>query len=199
MKMNPDAFHGPPEEEVTLCKAWVRISEDSVVCNMKREVGFWIKVLDYVDKKLNVTGGQTYDSLNEKWKTLRPKVAQFYGVYNNTIRRAMSGTGDGDYTKKALQDIVLNMEYRLHFFMQGSFNLNMKDGNDEENRMQEVQRPMGRDGSKKKVRASKATFTADIDEALAVFDNEERRSHCLFRDQKEGARNKAINVGNARI
>nr|GEU41843.1 hypothetical protein [Tanacetum cinerariifolium] len=123
MKMNPDAFHRPPEEEVTLCKAWVRISEDSVVCNMKREVGFWIEVLDYVRKKLNRR--------------------------SNGGARSSTTNGHGRIEEKTV--------------------------------------------------ASKATSTTYIDEALVVFDNEERRMHCLFGDQKEGARNKAINVGNARI
>ncbi|GJV47554.1 hypothetical protein Tco_1437766 [Tanacetum coccineum] len=38
----------------------------------------------------------------EKWNTLRPKVAQFCGVYSNVVRRAMGRVGDEDYTLKTL-------------------------------------------------------------------------------------------------
>ncbi|GJR45412.1 early light-inducible protein [Tanacetum coccineum] len=33
-----------PEEETALCKAWVRISEDSFVGNARKEKGFWVEV-----------------------------------------------------------------------------------------------------------------------------------------------------------
>ncbi|GJV10866.1 hypothetical protein Tco_1352407 [Tanacetum coccineum] len=65
------------EEEIALCKA-------------------------YVEGKMKVTGRRTYNSLNGKWNTLRPKVAQFCGVYSNIVRRAMGGVGDEDYTLKTL-------------------------------------------------------------------------------------------------
>ncbi|GJU76699.1 hypothetical protein Tco_1273769 [Tanacetum coccineum] len=58
MKRNPGGFHGP------LKKKWH--------CAKAR-------------KKLNVTSRQTYDMVNGKWKTSRPKVGQFCGVNNNVV------------------------------------------------------------------------------------------------------------------
>ncbi|GJS62808.1 nucleotide-binding alpha-beta plait domain-containing protein [Tanacetum coccineum] len=52
---------------------------------------------------MKVTGVRTYDSLNEKWKNLRRKMAHFCGVYNNATRRAQSGAGHGYYTHKTLE------------------------------------------------------------------------------------------------
>ncbi|GKF20598.1 hypothetical protein Tco_0069236 [Tanacetum coccineum] len=60
------------------------------------------KMLHYLkvgEKILNVIGGRTHESFNEKWKNWRFKVAQFSGVYDNVIRRAKSRVGDRDYTK----------------------------------------------------------------------------------------------------
>ncbi|GKD20952.1 hypothetical protein Tco_1222655 [Tanacetum coccineum] len=53
-------------------------------------------------EKYPITIRQTYDMVNGKWKTVRPKVAQICGVYHNVTRRALSGSGDGDYTHLAL-------------------------------------------------------------------------------------------------
>nr|GEW02116.1 hypothetical protein [Tanacetum cinerariifolium] len=47
---------------------------------------------------------RTYDIVNGKWKTVRPKVATFYGVYANTFRTYTSGDDDDDYIQRALTD-----------------------------------------------------------------------------------------------
>ncbi|GJR73057.1 putative RNA-directed DNA polymerase, eukaryota, reverse transcriptase zinc-binding domain protein [Tanacetum coccineum] len=52
---------------------------------------------------MKVTGVRTYDSLNEKWKNLRRKMAHFCGVYNNATRRSQSGARHEDYTHKTLE------------------------------------------------------------------------------------------------
>ncbi|GKC92981.1 hypothetical protein Tco_1158423, partial [Tanacetum coccineum] len=47
-----------PEKETALCKALVRISEDSVVGNSRKEKGFWVEVVngagdaDYIQREL---------------------------------------------------------------------------------------------------------------------------------------------------
>nr|GEV08746.1 hypothetical protein [Tanacetum cinerariifolium] len=38
-----------PEEEIALCKCWVCISEDSVKGNARKEMGFWVDILNEAD------------------------------------------------------------------------------------------------------------------------------------------------------
>ncbi|GJR18151.1 hypothetical protein Tco_0966678 [Tanacetum coccineum] len=92
------------EEVMTLTKKPAKRRNKRTVQNDEEvwEAGFWIEVLAYVEGKMKVTGRRTYNSLNGKWNTLRPKVAQFCGVYSNIVRRAMGGVGDEDYTLKTL-------------------------------------------------------------------------------------------------
>ncbi|GKF59709.1 RNA-directed DNA polymerase, eukaryota, partial [Tanacetum coccineum] len=60
-----------------------------------------------------ITKRRTYDMVNGKWKTVRPKVASFCGVYANTILTYTSGAGDADYLQRALTDY--HVEYRVLF------------------------------------------------------------------------------------
>ncbi|GJV67252.1 kinase RLK-Pelle-LRR-I-1 family protein [Tanacetum coccineum] len=65
-----------PEEEVTLCKAWVDVSKISLEGNAKWTFRFWSQVVLYFDKEMKESK-RGYDSLNCKWKNrLRPKVIQ---------------------------------------------------------------------------------------------------------------------------
>ncbi|GJX61637.1 hypothetical protein Tco_0294537 [Tanacetum coccineum] len=88
----------------------------------------------------NITFHQTYDVVNGKRKTMRLKVAHFCGVYQNVTRMAVSGAGDRNYTHA---------------------------GDNKEVDAKEVQRPMGRDTSKRKGAASSTSSTSRNEEALA--------------------------------
>nr|GEV86302.1 hypothetical protein [Tanacetum cinerariifolium] len=93
------------EEEIKLCKCWVHVFENSSVGNARRESGFWTEDLRYLENKTKAYGRRTYDMMNGKWKTVRPNVAQFCGVYANVMRRAQTnGAGDEDYYAMALLD-----------------------------------------------------------------------------------------------
>ncbi|GKA48810.1 hypothetical protein Tco_0741768 [Tanacetum coccineum] len=122
---------------------------------------------------------------NGKWKMMHPKVVEFYGVYHNITRMAISGPGDGDYTQKAL--VEFQVEYEVPFTLThcwaelkdcsssfnmsqsrvGSFNLNTHTGDDEEEDVQEVQRPMARDKAKNKTETSSTSSTSGNKDALA--------------------------------
>ncbi|GKE74038.1 hypothetical protein Tco_1536079, partial [Tanacetum coccineum] len=78
-----------------------------VLGNTRKDIGFSIDVLEHMQKNYNVTR-QIYDMVNEKWKTVRPKVAQF-----NVTRREVSGVVDGDYTEKEL--LEYQVEDRVPF------------------------------------------------------------------------------------
>ena len=58
---------------------------------MREDVGFWIEILENMHKIFPLTHRRTYDMINDKLKTMRPKVAQFCGVYYNIFRTAVSG------------------------------------------------------------------------------------------------------------
>ncbi|GKA50596.1 hypothetical protein Tco_0743669, partial [Tanacetum coccineum] len=105
-------------------------------------------------------------------QTVRPNVAQFCGVYANVMCKAQeSGIGYEDYYAKALLDY--KAEHGMSFTLQSgdaSINLNVDVGNKEEDEVQELQRPMGRNkakGLKKKGSRSSGSSSSTNDEALA--------------------------------
>ncbi|GJR16068.1 hypothetical protein Tco_0798720 [Tanacetum coccineum] len=89
---------------------------------------------------------------------VRTKAAQFCGVYDNTTQMSISGAGDGDYTQLAITEY--QVKYGVPFTLVG-------DDEDEEEDVQEVQRPMGRDISKKKGEASMKSSTSSNEDASA--------------------------------
>ncbi|GKA27035.1 glutathione S-transferase T3-like protein [Tanacetum coccineum] len=152
------------------------------------------------ESKTKQYGRRTYDVVLGKWKTVRPFVIRFSGIYSNVMRMAQeSGVGDEDYVQRAmihyeiktgipfklrhcweiLKDRPKWQEIALPKFSTGfggskrhkssgsnsfntesgeaSINLNTNVDNDEDG-VQEVQRPEGRDkaraaGKKKKVKS----------------------------------------------
>nr|GEX49578.1 hypothetical protein [Tanacetum cinerariifolium] len=86
------------EEEIALCKGRIHVFENSVVGNTRKECGFWTEVLQHMESKTKAPGHRTHDMVNGKWKTMRPNVAQFYGVHANVMRKAhASRAEDEDY------------------------------------------------------------------------------------------------------
>ncbi|GKC83460.1 RNA-directed DNA polymerase, eukaryota, reverse transcriptase zinc-binding domain protein, partial [Tanacetum coccineum] len=154
------------EEEIVLCKGGVRVSEDSVVGNVRKKKGFWVEVMKYMHGNCPIAKRQTYDMVNGKWKTVRPKVAIFCGVYANTIRTYTSGAGDANYIQRALTNYQVKEEKKNKRYKssgsssfntresgEGSINLNSTVG-DEEDEVQEVRprRPIGRDQAEQKAK-----------------------------------------------
>ena len=78
-------------------KGWINASENGAIGNARRENGFWNDVVAYIESKTK-SDRRTYDMVCGKWKTVRPNVARFCGVYNNVKHMyPMSGVGDEDY------------------------------------------------------------------------------------------------------
>ncbi|GJR86513.1 hypothetical protein Tco_0210524 [Tanacetum coccineum] len=91
------------KEEIALCKGWVYIFKNSRVGNTRKDVGFWCEVLQYMERNSKQYDRRTYDMVNGKWKTMRPSVVRFCGVYGNIMRRLQeSGAFDEDYYARAL-------------------------------------------------------------------------------------------------
>ncbi|GJS94816.1 hypothetical protein Tco_0801784 [Tanacetum coccineum] len=102
------------EEEIALAKGWKAVSENSDRGNARKKDGFWVEVMEYMESKTKMEGRRTYDMVLEKWKSMRPAVVRFCGVYNNVMRMAQeSGAGDEDYVQKAM--IHYQAETRLPF------------------------------------------------------------------------------------
>nr|GEY11745.1 hypothetical protein [Tanacetum cinerariifolium] len=152
------------EEEIALCKGCVHVSENSVVGNARWESRFWTEVLRYVENKTKAPDLRTYDMVNKKWKTVRPNVDRYCGVYAIMRRAQLSGAVDEDYYAMALLDYEVEhgMTFTLpskrhNTFGSNSFNteyentcinLNVDVGDDEEDEVQELRRPMGWDKAK---------------------------------------------------
>ncbi|GJT81853.1 hypothetical protein Tco_1056195 [Tanacetum coccineum] len=126
-----------------------------------------------MQKNYPITNCRTCDMIDREWKTMRPKVAQFCGVYHNVNRRAKwREVVIPDFEKKQLEK---NNKYKSSSFgsfnttqpLEGSFNLNVEAGEDEKDDVHEVQRPMGMDRAKKKGVASSTSSTSENEEALA--------------------------------
>ncbi|GKB17194.1 hypothetical protein Tco_0851117 [Tanacetum coccineum] len=126
------------------------------------EYGFWTEVLEYLRNITKQPGHRTYDMVNEKWKTVRPNVARFCGVYVNGMRRAQSsGAKDEDYFNKVLFDY--EAEFEVPFTLLHCINLNVNAGDDDEDEVQVLPRPIDRDkakGLKKKKVAGSSGLSA---------------------------------------
>ncbi|GJT51192.1 hypothetical protein Tco_0977349 [Tanacetum coccineum] len=112
-----------------------------------------------------VTRGKRVDFGLRKWKTMRPNVAQFYGVHANVMCQAQtSGAGDEVTSLKWMDNEVPKFgakkkdakrykTYESSLFNtksgDGSINLNVDAGDDEEDEVQELERLMGRDKAKR--------------------------------------------------
>ncbi|GKA98606.1 putative reverse transcriptase domain-containing protein [Tanacetum coccineum] len=91
------------EEEIALAKGWVAVSKNNKYGNARKEHGFWCEVLEYVESKTKQYGRPTYDMVCGEWKTVRPAVIWFCGVYGNVMRMSPeSGASDEDYINRAM-------------------------------------------------------------------------------------------------
>nr|GEV06322.1 hypothetical protein [Tanacetum cinerariifolium] len=157
------------KEEMTMCKGWVHVFENSAKGNARKTDGFGTKVLAYLRNKTKQPGRQTYDMVNEKWKTVLPNMDRFYGVHANVLRGGRIVEPEMKTTSiRHFLTMKLNLEYTLHFVIVESFNLNV-DEMRMKNEAYEVPRPIGRDkakGSKKKGVGSSGSSINMIDEAL---------------------------------
>ncbi|GJV28486.1 uncharacterized mitochondrial protein-like protein [Tanacetum coccineum] len=172
-------------EEEMLCKGRVYVFENSRVGNTRKDAGFWSEVLQYMESKTKMYDRRTYDMVNAKWKTMRPNVVRFCEVHGNVMRRLQeSGAGDKDYYNRALLDYKAKTRvsegsgkrYKKSGsssfnteFGKTSINLNVDVGDDEEDEVHKIQRPIGRDkakGSMKKKGQRVSGSSSTNDEAL---------------------------------
>ncbi|GJX05356.1 hypothetical protein Tco_0191272 [Tanacetum coccineum] len=137
------------EEEAT---RWLAVSENSKQGNSRKSSGFWCEVLSYIESKTRHYGKRTYDMVIGKWKTVRPAVVRFCGVYNNT-----HGSEGSSKRHKSTGSSSFNTESG-----EASINLNTTVGDNDDDDVQEIRRPQGRDKAKAagKKRGSKSSASA---------------------------------------
>nr|GFB47016.1 hypothetical protein [Tanacetum cinerariifolium] len=138
-----------------------------------------------MESKTKAHGLRMYDMVNRKWKTLRPNVARFLGVHANVMRQAQtSGAKDEDYFPTTLLDYEAKRgkKYAKRYktsrsssfntkTRNGSINKNVDAGEDEEDEVQELERPMGMDKakcSKKKGLGSSSSMNNELLARLMV-------------------------------
>ncbi|GJR93029.1 hypothetical protein Tco_0265203 [Tanacetum coccineum] len=163
----------------------------------ERTHDFGLRFLQYFESKTKAPGHRTYDMINGKGKTVRLNVAQFCGVYANVMRRTQeSGAGDEDYYARALLDY--EAEHGMSFtprycwevikVWDASINLNVDVGDDEEDEVQELRRPMRKDkvkGLKKKGPRSSGSSSSTNDEALARREMECRERELTMQEYRQ--------------
>ncbi|GJT78376.1 hypothetical protein Tco_1045101 [Tanacetum coccineum] len=169
---------------------WVAISKNSKHGNARRKDGFWCEVLAYIESKTKAYGRRMYDMVCGKWKTVRPAMIRFCGVYSNVMRIAQdSGAGDEDYVQRAM--IHYQAETGLPFKFRHCWDV-LKDSlkwkeitlpnfntGSEGDEVQEIRRPGGRDKARAigKNKGSKASGSSTMNyDALA------REVECRERD-----------------
>ncbi|GJY60598.1 hypothetical protein Tco_0461255 [Tanacetum coccineum] len=159
------------EEEITTAKCWVPVSENSKYGNGRKKAGFWCEVLDYMKSRTKQYGRRTYDMVCGKWKTVRPVVIRFCGVYDSPkwlsseLSKFATEYGEGSKRHKSSGSSSFNTESG-----NASINLNTNVGDNDEDEVQEIRRPRGRDkarasGKNKGLKAS--GLSSMNDDALA--------------------------------
>nr|GEW01640.1 hypothetical protein [Tanacetum cinerariifolium] len=164
------------EEEITLCKGWVYVSENSRVGNTRKDARFWCEVLQYMESKTKQYGRRTYDIVN-------------YGGRALVDYEAETGT---TFKPCHCWEILKGSPKWMQNSGEASINQNVNVGNDEEEEVQYIRRPIGRDKAKDaaKKRGSRASGSSSMnDEALArlmvmEMSNQEKKERLAFLENK---------------
>ncbi|GJV24617.1 hypothetical protein Tco_1377312 [Tanacetum coccineum] len=134
------------KEEIALAKGWVAIYENNKHGNARKQDGFWCEVLQYIESKTNQYGH------GPKWQEIA--FSKF----------AIESSG-GSKRHKSSGSTSFNTESE-----DASINLNTNVGENDEDEVQEIRRPGGRDKAKAagKNKGSKALGSSTMnDDALA--------------------------------
>ncbi|GKE32482.1 hypothetical protein Tco_1451804 [Tanacetum coccineum] len=204
------------EEEIALCKGWLAVSENNKHGNSKKQGGFWCEVLSYMESKTQKYGRRTYDMVLGKWKTVRPSVVRFYGIYNNIMHMGpKSGAGDAYYVQRAM--IHYEIDTRLPFKLRKCWEIlkdhpkwqeiaipNFNTGS-EGDEVREIQRPEGRDKARvdaRKNKGSKSSASPSVNEdALSrlMLDQQDMMFYLQSYDHLVGDKRKAMDETRAKI
>ncbi|GKC38636.1 ALP1-like protein [Tanacetum coccineum] len=185
------------EEEIALAKGWLAVFENNKHGNARRQDGFWCEVLQYIESKTKQYDRRTYDmesgagdedyvqramihyeietelpfKLCHCWEILkdRPKWQEI------AIPKFARESGGGSKRHKSSGSSSFNTESG-----EASINLNTNVGDNNEDEVQEIRRPEGRDKARVagKNKGSKASGSSTMNEdALARLMVSEMTTH----------------------
>lgn len=101
------AGRGPnfkPEEDKSLCTAWVTVSSDGSVGTNQDSDEFWARVKALFDNQLEVlVFDRTPGSLKSRFQTVSHDVSKFAGCYEKIKELNQSGTTEEDWKRDALE------------------------------------------------------------------------------------------------
>ncbi|GJX65710.1 glutathione S-transferase T3-like protein [Tanacetum coccineum] len=172
------------EEEVTLAKGWKVVSENSECGDARKKDGFWVEVMEYIESKTKMEGRRTYDMesgvgdedyvqkamIHYQAETGLPfKYRHCWDILKDSPKFQeiafpnLNQGSQGSNKRKSSGSSSFNTESG-----DASINLNniVADDDDE---VQEIRRPMGRDKAKAaaKNKGSKASASSTMnDDAL---------------------------------
>ncbi|GJZ20046.1 ALP1-like protein [Tanacetum coccineum] len=176
------------EEEIMVAKGWRAVSENSKYGNTKKQDGFWCEVLEYIDSKTKQydSGARDKDfvqramihnaietghpfKLRHSWEILKdsPKWQEI------ALSKFATESGGGSKRHKSSGSSSFNTESG-----DASINLNTTVGDNDEDEVQEIQRPGGRD----KARAAGKIKAQEKEECLAFTEIKRREVKCRERD-----------------
>ncbi|GJR17031.1 hypothetical protein Tco_0965558 [Tanacetum coccineum] len=125
------------EEEITLCKGWVEVPENSMLGNTRKDVGFCCAVLQYMESKIKQYGRQT----------LKESGASDAYYYARVIMDYEAETGT-TFKLRHCWEILKDSPKWMQKSGEASINLNANVGDNDEDEVQEIRRPKGRDKEK---------------------------------------------------
>nr|GEX64697.1 hypothetical protein [Tanacetum cinerariifolium] len=152
------------KEETALCKGCVRIFEDNVVGNVRRERGFLVEVVKHMLGICPIAKLRTYDMVNEKWKTVSRKVASFCGGVKKCDKWNSEEVLEFLQVRKEKKNKRYkssgSSSFNTRESAEGSINLNTTVW-DEKDEVEEVRRsrPIGIDQAKRKAKAGSSAAT----------------------------------------
>ena len=100
-----------PEEDVALCRAWIRASENPITGSEQKAETFWRSVYarfcgygpEDASKAEGTWNDRNVNALRHHWAQISREVGKFGGIYQRVIAAHPSGKNDEDLIKDALQ------------------------------------------------------------------------------------------------
>ncbi|XP_022023461.1 glutathione S-transferase T3-like [Helianthus annuus] len=92
------------EEEYTLARAWLEVSEDPEIANFQTGPEFWNRIRALFYRTWGKGEHRDKDSISNKWTDINNKCHSFQKVYQRNYDNRPSGEGDVGVLTKALEE-----------------------------------------------------------------------------------------------
>ncbi|KAL8210704.1 hypothetical protein R6Q57_005141 [Mikania cordata] len=153
-----------PEEEFALSKAWVDVSEDSIVGRNQKGPDFWSKVRSHFFQAMSRGEHRTNDMISSKWRDINRKVKRFNEIYSQKLQTRQSGQSDAMIESEAVDQFRQDPGSSD---AQVQINLSELDEEEEDDEIEDLTRPIGRDRAKAdQARGSSSQTTPDYNQGM---------------------------------